>query len=61
MADSWEFDRKSEWCGTSVTTLAGGITRAASFYAPEVEQGSLPPLPGVQDTGLKAECGLGGI
>lgn len=61
--DPYEVDlaRENRWCATSVTDIAAGVTRAASFYIPVVTRGELPPLPSKQDTSLTNSCRLGAM
>jgi hypothetical protein len=61
--DSYEIDfaRENQWCATSVADVPAGVTRAASFYVPEVTRGALPPLPTKQDSALTGSCRLGAV
>lgn len=56
-----DFARKNQWCATSVAEVSGGVTRAASFYVPEVTAGALPPLPAKQDSALTGSCRTGAV
>ena len=61
--DAYEIDfaRQNQWCITSVAEVSAGVTRAATFYVPEVARGALPPLPPRQDSTLLESCRLGDI
>jgi len=59
--DSYQVDFTNQWCVTSVAEVPAGITRAASFYVPEVTRGALPPLPAKQGSTLTASCRLGAV
>jgi hypothetical protein len=59
--DSYEVDFTNQWCVTSVAEVLEGITRAASFYVPEVTRGALPLLPAKQGSTLTASCRLGAV
>jgi hypothetical protein len=59
--DPYAIDLFTQWCVTSVADIAARITRAASFYLPEVVQGALPPLPARQDSSLTDSCRLGAV
>ncbi len=51
-------ERQQGKCGFSVGQLPGGVTRAASFYAPLVQAGKLRPLPEQVNRTLIQRCGL---
>ncbi len=51
--------RENQWCATSVTDVAPGVTRPAAFYLPEVTRSELPRLPSKQDASLINSCRLG--
>jgi hypothetical protein len=61
--DTYEVDfaRENQWCATSVAEVPSRVTRAASFYVPEVTRGALPPLPAKQDSALTGSCRLGAV
>jgi len=61
--DSYEIDfaHENQWCATAVADIAPGVTRAASFYVPEVAPGQLAPLPSKQDASLTGSCRLGAM
>lgn len=59
--ESYEVDHTNQWCATSVASLDAGVTRAASFYVPEVTRGALPPLPRKPDGALQLSCRLGAV
>ena len=59
--DSYELDRQGTWCATSVSGIAEGPTRAATFYVPEVTRGAFSALPSARGSALRAQCRLGGI
>ena len=61
--DSYEVDfaRENQWCATSIADLPAGVTRAASFYVPEVIRGDLPPLPAKPGSALTGLCRLGAV
>jgi hypothetical protein len=61
--DPYEVDlaRENQWCATSVTDIAPGVTRAAAFYIPGVTRSELPPLPSKQDASLTNSCRLGAM
>jgi hypothetical protein len=61
--DAYEVDfaLDHQWCSTSIAEVPLGVTRAASFYVPEVTRGLLPPLPAKQDPPLTTTCRLGAV
>lgn len=59
--DRYEVDFANQWCVTSLSEAPAGITRAASFYVPEVRLGVMPALPTERVAGLTASCRLGAL
>jgi hypothetical protein len=59
--DPYEVDFTNQWCVTSVSGVPTGITRAASFYVPEVRPGVLPALPTEPAAVLTASCRFGAV